>query len=109
MNEWILNIREQMAPDAAGGLTPQRRLRMWPPTNKPATTARAGPTFAVRACSSLICEWREHRDAGAIEGKGSDDKVGKLTAEPAHMVELRRELAKENKRLSTTSAARKRT
>lgn len=55
--------------------------------------------------SSLICEWRKHRDAGVLEGKGPGDKVGKLTAEQAQIATLRRELAKANKRLSTTEAA----
>ena len=37
--------------------------------------------------------------------KGPGDKVGKLTAEQAQIATLRRELAKANKRLSTTEAA----
>lgn len=55
--------------------------------------------------SSLISEWRKHRDAGVLEGKGPSEKVGKLTAEQAEIAKLRRELAKANKRLSTTEAA----
>jgi transposase len=55
--------------------------------------------------SSLISEWRKQRDAGVLAGKRRGEKVGKLTAEQAEIARLTRELARANKRLSTTEAA----
>ncbi|WP_442972832.1 IS3 family transposase [Rhodococcus sp. G-MC3] len=55
--------------------------------------------------SSLISEWRRHRDAGVLETKKPGDKVGKLTAEQAEIARLTRELNRANKRLNTTEAA----
>lgn len=55
--------------------------------------------------SSLISEWRKHRDAGVLEGKRPGDKIGKLTAEQAQIAKLTAELARANKRLTTTEAA----
>lgn len=55
--------------------------------------------------SSLISEWRKQRDAGVLAGKRPGEKVGKLTAEQAEIARLTRELARANKRLSTTEAA----
>ena len=55
--------------------------------------------------SSLISEWRRHRDAGVLDGKPATAKIGKLTAEQAEIARLKRELAKTNKRLATTEAA----
>ncbi|MDJ0361883.1 hypothetical protein [Rhodococcus sp. H29-C3] len=55
--------------------------------------------------SSLISEWRKHRDAGVLAGKKPGEKVGKLTAEQAEIARLTRELTRANKRLNTTEAA----
>lgn len=55
--------------------------------------------------SSLISEWRKHRDAGVLVGKKPGEKVGKLTAEQAEIARLKRELNRANKRLNTTEAA----
>lgn len=55
--------------------------------------------------SSLISEWRKQRDAGVLDGKQAGTKVGKLTAEQAEIARLKRELARANKRLTTTEAA----
>ncbi|WP_247596308.1 MULTISPECIES: IS3 family transposase [unclassified Rhodococcus (in: high G+C Gram-positive bacteria)] len=55
--------------------------------------------------SSLISEWRKHRDAGVLVGKKPGEKVGKLTAEQAEIARLTRELNRANKRLNTTEAA----
>lgn len=55
--------------------------------------------------SSLISEWRKHRDAGVLVGKKPGEKVGKLTAEQAEIARLTRELSRANKRLNTTEAA----
>lgn len=55
--------------------------------------------------SSLISEWRKQRDAGVLQGKKLGEKVGKLTSEQAEIARLTRELARANKRLTTTEAA----
>ena len=55
--------------------------------------------------SSLISEWRKQRDAGVMAGKQPGDRVGRLTAEQAEIARLTRELARANKRLSTTETA----
>lgn len=55
--------------------------------------------------SSLISEWRKHRDAGVLADKKPGEKVGKLTAEQAEIARLTRELTRANKRLNTTEAA----
>jgi transposase len=55
--------------------------------------------------SSLISEWRKQRDAGVLAGKQPGQKVGRLTAEQAEIARLTAELARANKRLSTTEAA----
>ena len=55
--------------------------------------------------SSLISEWRKQRDAGVLAGKRPGDRVGRLSAEQAEIARLTRELARANKRLSTTEAA----
>lgn len=55
--------------------------------------------------SSLISEWRKQRDAGVLEGKKPGEKVGKLTPEQAEIARLTRELARANKRLTTTEVA----
>jgi transposase-like protein len=55
--------------------------------------------------SSLISEWRKQRDAGVLAGKQPGEKVGRLTAEQAEIARLTRELARANKRLSTTETA----
>lgn len=55
--------------------------------------------------SSLICEWRKQRDAGVLQGKKPGEKVGKLTSEQAEIARLTRELARANRRLTTTEAA----
>ena len=55
--------------------------------------------------SSLICEWRKHRDAGVLAGKRPGERVGSLTAEQAEIARLTRENARMSKRLSTTEAA----
>ena len=55
--------------------------------------------------SSLISEWRKQRDAGVLAGKRLGEKVGRLTAEQAEIARLTRELARANKRLSTTETA----
>lgn len=55
--------------------------------------------------SSLISEWRKQRDAGVLDDKPADAKVGKLTAEQAEIARLRRELDRTNKRLATTEVA----
>jgi len=55
--------------------------------------------------SSLICEWRKQRDAGVLAGKRLGERVGRLTAEQAEIARLTRELARANKRLSTTETA----
>ena len=55
--------------------------------------------------SSLISEWRTQRDAGVLAGKQPGDRVGRLTAEQAEIARLTRELARANKRLSTTETA----
>ena len=55
--------------------------------------------------SSQISEWRKQRDAGVLAGKRPGEKVGKLSAEQAEIARLTRELARANKRLTTTEAA----
>jgi len=55
--------------------------------------------------SSLISEWRRFRDAGVLAGKAPGEKVGRLTAEQAEIVKLRRQLDKAERRLVTTEAA----
>jgi transposase len=55
--------------------------------------------------SSLISEWRKQRDAGVLAGKQPGQKVGRLTAEQAEIARLTTELARANKRLTTTEAA----
>ncbi|MCD2100514.1 IS3 family transposase [Rhodococcus rhodochrous] len=55
--------------------------------------------------SSLISEWRKQRDAGVLDGKQPGTKIGKLTAEQAEIARLKQELARANKRLTTTEAA----
>jgi transposase len=55
--------------------------------------------------SSLISEWRKQRDAGVLTSKQPGEKVGRLTAEQAEIARLTRELARANKRLSTTETA----
>ncbi|WP_442971412.1 IS3 family transposase [Rhodococcus sp. EPR-157] len=55
--------------------------------------------------SSLISEWRKHRDAGVLADKKPGEKVGKLTPEQAEIARLTRELTRANKRLNTTEAA----
>jgi transposase len=55
--------------------------------------------------SSLISEWRKHRDAGVLAGKRPGEKVGRLTAEQAEIARLTRELARANKRLGITETA----
>ena len=55
--------------------------------------------------SSLISEWRKQRDAGMLTGKAPGAKIGKPTAEQAEIARLTRELARANKRLTTTEAA----
>jgi transposase len=55
--------------------------------------------------SSLISEWRKQRDAGVLAGKRPGERVGRLTAEQAEIARLTRELARANKRLSTTEVA----
>ena len=55
--------------------------------------------------SSLISEWRKQRDAGVLAGKRAGEKVGRLTAEQAEIARLTSELARANKRLSTTETA----
>lgn len=55
--------------------------------------------------SSLISEWRKHRDAGVLADKKPGEKVGKLTAEQAEIARLTRELTRASKRLNTTEAA----
>jgi transposase-like protein len=55
--------------------------------------------------SSLISEWRKQRDAGVLAGKRAGEKVGRLTAEQAEIARLTAELARANKRLSTTETA----
>jgi transposase len=55
--------------------------------------------------SSLISEWRKQRDAGVLAGKRAGQKVGRLTAEQAQIARLTGELARANKRLSTTETA----
>jgi transposase len=55
--------------------------------------------------SSLIAEWRKQRDAGVLEGREPGAKIGRLTAEQAEIARLTRELARANKRLTTTEAA----
>lgn len=55
--------------------------------------------------SSLISEWRKHRDAGVLAAKKPGEKVGKLTAEQAEIARLTRELTRANKRMNTTEAA----
>jgi len=55
--------------------------------------------------SSLISEWRKLRDAGVLAGKRPGEKVGRLNAEQTEIARLTRELARVNKRLSTTEAA----
>lgn len=54
--------------------------------------------------TSLISEWRKHRDAGALDGT-APTTTGKLTAEQAEIARLKRQLAAANKRLTTTEAA----
>lgn len=55
--------------------------------------------------SSLISEWRKQRDAGVPQVKKPYEKVSKLTSEQAEIARLTRELARANKRLTTTEAA----
>ena len=55
--------------------------------------------------SSLISEWRKHRDAGVLAGKKPGEKIGRLTAEQAEIARLTRELDRANKRLHTTETA----
>jgi transposase-like protein len=55
--------------------------------------------------SSLISEWRKQRDAGVLAGKQPGERVGRLTAEQAEIARLTRELARANKRLTTTETA----
>ena len=55
--------------------------------------------------SSLSSEWRKQRDAGVLDGKQPGTKIGKLTAEQAEIARLMQELARANKRLTTTEAA----
>lgn len=55
--------------------------------------------------SSLISEWRKQRDAGVLQGKKPGEKVGTLTSEQTEIARLTRELARANKRLTTTEAA----
>ena len=55
--------------------------------------------------SSLISEWRKQRDAGVLAGKQPGEKVGRLNAEQAEIARLTRELARANKRLTTTETA----
>lgn len=55
--------------------------------------------------SSLINEWRKRHDAGVLDGKQPGTKIGTLTAEQAEIARLEQELARANKRLTTTKAA----
>jgi len=55
--------------------------------------------------SSLISEWRKQRDAGVLDGQQPGTKIGKLTSEQAEIARLKQELARANKRLTTTEAA----
>ena len=55
--------------------------------------------------SSLISERRKQRDAGVLAGKQPGERVGRLTAEQAEIARLTRELARANKRLTTTETA----
>src|ERR1700704_5652390 len=55
--------------------------------------------------SSLISEGRKQSDAGVLAGKQPGEKVGRLTAEQAEIARLTRELARANKRLTTTETA----
>jgi transposase len=55
--------------------------------------------------SSLISEWRKQRDAGVLAGKQPGERVGRLTAEQAEIARLTCELARANKRLTTTETA----
>ena len=55
--------------------------------------------------SSLMCEWRRQRDAGVLAGKKPGEKIGRLTAAPAEIARLRRQLDKAERRLATTEVA----
>ena len=55
--------------------------------------------------SSQITEWRKLRDAGVLEGRGPDVKVGRLSAEQAEIARLRAQLDKSERRLARTEVA----
>ncbi|MBO8150788.1 hypothetical protein HX746_31435 (plasmid) [Rhodococcus erythropolis] len=92
-----------------------RRRRAFTPTDKLAHLAAyeqacedgGGGAYLRREglYSSLISEWRKQRDAGVLDGTQPSAKAGKLTDEQAEIARLKRELARANKRLTTTEAA----
>ena len=55
--------------------------------------------------SSLMCEWRRQRDAGVLAGKKPGEKIGRLTAAPAEIARLRRQLDKAERRPATAEVA----
>jgi hypothetical protein len=55
--------------------------------------------------SSQVTEWRKLRDAGVLEGRRADQRIGRLSAEQAEIARLRAQLTKAERRLARTEVA----
>jgi transposase len=55
--------------------------------------------------SSQVTEWRKLRDAGVLEGRPADQRIGRLSAEQAEIARLRAQLTKAERRLARTEVA----
>src|SRR3954451_7974110 len=106
MNGWIRPTPELMGRGGVARSAQRTNSRTCRPTSRRANTVK-GAVYLRREglYSSLISEWRKQRDAGVLAQKRPGEKVGKLTSEQAEIARLTRELARANKRLTTTEAA----
>jgi transposase len=93
-------------PTRRRSFTPGQKLKYLSEYETACETGQ-GAAYLRRAglYSSLISEWRKHRDAGLLEGKSPGDAVGRPSAAQSENAQLKARLRRAEAELSMTRTA----
>ena len=88
------------------GWTPEQKLRHLAAYESACETGE-GAAYLRREgiCKSAVYEWRKQRDAGVLDGKQAEQKIGRLTKEQTEIARLTQQVRQLEGKLATTETA----
>lgn len=88
------------------GFTPDQKLRHLAAYESACETGE-GAAYLRREgiYKSAVYEWRKQRDAGVLDGKQAEQKIGRLTKEQAEIARLTQQVRQLEGKLATTETA----